>query len=149
MLGWGRGGRDRELREGEDAKTHFAEGGTGPSTRTELHDKVVSEILPIMRNLANVHQIKTIFYYRFLIEHPAAFAAHLINWRRMSDRGQQKEESRRRGDASDGRQDAETPDLQHVWERRGKRRAADQSDLIDFAIECTDQYWEIMVQGDW
>ena len=34
----------------------------------------------------------------------------------MSDRGQQKEESGRRGDASDGRQDAETPDLQHVGE---------------------------------
>ena len=39
-----------------------------------------------------------------LIEHPAAFAAHLINRRRMSDRGQQKEEIERRGDAMDSRQ---------------------------------------------
>ena len=83
------------------------------------------------------------FNHHFLIEHPAPFAAHLINRRRMSDRGQQKEEMGRRGDAMDssrqeGRMRKETPDLQYVLYSMREGKTADQSDLIDFAIECTD-----------
>ena len=68
-----------------------------------------------------------------LIEHPAAFAAHLINRRRMSDRGQQKEEIERRGDAMDSRQAGRMRKLWIYSMREG--RTEDQSDLIDFAIE--------------
>ena len=55
----------------------------------------------------------------------------------MSDRGQQKEEMGRRGDAMDSsRQEGRMRKLRTYSMREGK--TADQSDLIDFAIECTD-----------
>ena len=41
----GRGGR-------EDAKTHFAGGGTGHSTKTELHDKITSQFSPKIVNVS-------------------------------------------------------------------------------------------------
>ena len=80
------------------------------------------------------------FNHHFLIEHPAPFAAHLINRRRMSDRGQQKEEMGRRGDAMDSsRQEGRMRKLR-IYSMYSMRegKTADQSDLIDFAIECTD-----------
>ena len=80
------------------------------------------------------------FNRHFLIDHPAPFAAHLINRRRMSDRGQQKEEMGRRGDAMDSsRQEGRMRKLRiYTMYSMREGKTADQSDLIDFAIECTD-----------
>ena len=58
----------------------------------------------------------------------------------MSDRGQQKEEMGRRGDAMDSsRQEGRMRKLR-IYSMYSMRegKTADQSDSIDFAIECTD-----------